>query len=368
MFLAIRELKHSKLRYLLIGLIMILVALLVFIISGLANGLSSDNASSIQNMNADYFVMEHDSKNKLNRSIISMEKLDEIRDSSDVKAAEGLGQMMTTLNKIGSTEKTDVTIFATNANGILAPKVIEGRNYNNKKQGEVVADRSLKEVGYKLGDSLKDDMSGKVLTIVGFTEKQSYSHSPVVYMNVKGWQEINPALKNQGNDSISTIAVQMDSKAEENVRESLPEDLTLISKDESLQSIPGFKEEQGTLTMMIAFLFVIAAFVLAVFFYVITLQKTNQFGVLKALGANTSYLAKSIVGQVMLLAVACIAISVALTYGVTLIMPEGMPFELSTSLVIKYSVLLLFVSVLGSLLSLYRVAKIDAIEAIGRVS
>lgn len=70
----------------------------------------------------------------------------------------------------------------------------------------------------------------------------------------------------------------------------------------------------------------------------------------------------------MLLAVTCIAISVALTYGVTLIMPEGMPFELSTDLVIKYSVLLLVVSVLGSLLSLYRVSKIDAIEAIGRVS
>ncbi|MES1041327.1 ABC transporter permease [Peribacillus simplex] len=367
MFLAIRELKHSKLRYLLIGLIMVLVALLVFIISGLANGLSSDNASSIQNMKADYFVMEHDSKNKLNRSIISMEKLDEIRDSADVKAAEGLGQMMITLNKIGSSEKTDVTIFATDASGILAPKVIEGTNYDNEKQGEVVADRSLKEVGYKLGDSLKDDLSGKVFTIVGFTEKQSYSHSPAVYMNVKGWQEINPGLKNQKN-SISTIAVQMDSKAEENVRKSLPEGLTLISKEESLQSIPGFKEEQGTLTMMIAFLFVIAAFVLAVFFYVITLQKTNQFGVLKALGANTGYLAKSIVGQVMLLAVICIAISVALTYVVTLIMPEGMPFELSADLVIKYSVLLLVVAILGSLLSLYRVAKIDAIEAIGRVS
>lgn len=368
MFLAIRELKHSKLRYLLIGLIMVLVALLVFIISGLANGLSADNASSIQNMKADYFVMEHDSKNKLNRSIISMEKLDEIRAISDVKAAEGLGQMMITLNKVGSSEKTDVTIFATDASGILAPKVIEGTSYDNKKQGEVVAARSLKEVGYKLGDSLKDDLSGNVFTIVGFTEKQSYSHTPAVYMNVKGWQEINPGLKNQGKDSISTIAVQMDSKAEVNVRESLPEGLTLISKEESLQSIPGYKEEQGTLTMMIAFLFVIAAFVLAVFFYVITLQKTNQFGVLKALGANTGYLAKSIVGQVMLLAVTCIAISVALTYGVTLIMPEGMPFELSADLVIKYSVLLLAVSVLGSLLSLYRVAKIDAIEAIGRVS
>ncbi|MFJ7746538.1 FtsX-like permease family protein [Peribacillus sp. NPDC097295] len=95
---------------------------------------------------------------------------------------------------------------------------------------------------------------------------------------------------------------------------------------------------------------------------------SNQFGVMKALGASTGYLAKSIVGQVFMLAVVCIASSVALTYGVTFIMPEGMPFELSTSLVIQYSILLLIVSVLGSLLSLYRVSKIDAIEAIGRVA
>ncbi|AOH53148.1 ABC transporter permease [Peribacillus muralis] len=367
MFLAIRELKHSKLRYLLIGLIIVLVALLVFIISGLANGLSSDNASSIQNMKADYFVMEHDSKNKLNRSIISMDMLEELREP-EVQTAEGLGQMMATLNKIGSNEKTEVTIFATNGRGILAPEVMEGTSYDDKKQGEAVADRSLKEVGYKLGDSFQDELSGKVFTIVGFTENQSYSHAPVVYMNVAGWREINPVLKNHAKNSISALAVQMDAKDEETIREALPDGVTLLSKDEMLQSIPGFKEEQATLTMMIAFLFVIAAFVLAVFFYVITLQKTNQFGVLKALGANTVYLAKSIVGQVMLLAVVCIVISVALTYGVTLIMPEGMPFELRPDLVIKYSLLLLVVSALGSILSLYRVAKIDALDAIGRVS
>ena len=35
-----------------------------------------------------------------------------------------------------------------------------------------------------------------------------------------------------------------------------------------------FKEEQGTLTMIIAFLLVIAALLIGVFFYVITLQNT----------------------------------------------------------------------------------------------
>lgn len=364
MFLAIRELKHSKVRYLLIGLIMVLVAWLVFIISGLANGLSAENASSIQSMDADHFVMESGVEHKLSRSTIPMDTLSEVRASTDVKAAESLGQMMFTFNKEGTSKKTDVTIFATDANGFLAPKIIEGKSYDNKKQGELVANDSLKEDGYQVGDTLVDEISGTSFTIVGFTENQSYSHTPVVYMNVKGWQEINPSLKNT--DAISAIAVQMNPEKEDSLK--AVSDVELITKDEMLQSIPGFKEEQGTLTMMIAFLFVIAAFVLAVFFYVITLQKTNQFGVMKALGASTGYLAKSIVGQVFILAVVCIAISVALTYAVTFIMPEGMPFVLSTSVVIQYSILLLVVSILGSLLSLYRVAKIDAMEAIGRVS
>ena len=364
MFLAIRELKHSKVRYLLIGLIMVLVAWLVFIISGLANGLSAENASSIQSMDADYFIMESDVEHKLNRSTIPLDTLSEVRSSTGVEGAEALGQMMLTFNKEGTSKKTDVTIFATDANGFLAPKIVEGKSFDNHKKGDIVANDSLKEDGYKVGDTLVDELSGNKFTIVGFTENQSYSHTPVVYMNVKGWQGINPQLKNM--DVISAIAVQMKEGEESPLKP--VSDVELITKDEMLQSIPGFKEEQGTLTMMIAFLFVIAAFVLAVFFYVITLQKTNQFGVMKALGASTGYLAKSIVGQVFMLAVVCIAISVALTYGVTFIMPEGMPFVLSTSLVIQYSILLLIVSVLGSLLSLYRVSKIDAIEAIGRVA
>lgn len=43
MFLALRELKHAKLRYILIGLIMVLIAWLVLFVTGLANGLANDN-------------------------------------------------------------------------------------------------------------------------------------------------------------------------------------------------------------------------------------------------------------------------------------------------------------------------------------
>lgn len=142
----------------------------------------------------------------------------------------------------------------------------------------------------------------------------------------------------------------------------------VISKAEALKGIPGYKEEQGSLLMMIAFLFIIAAFVLAVFFYVITIQKINQFGVLKAIGAKTGFLARSLLAQVLSLSVFSLAIGIALTYGVSAVLPDSMPFELNFSLVGGSALLFLVVAVAGSLLSLYRVAKVDAIEAIGRAA
>ncbi|KAI7246828.1 hypothetical protein KC345_g12024, partial [Hortaea werneckii] len=98
---------------------------------------------------------------------------------------------------------------------------------------------------------------------------------------------------------------------------------------------------------MIVFLFVIAAVVLAVFFYVITIQKTSQFGILKAMGTKMSYLAWSVVGQVMMLSVASLALSLLLTFGMNMGLPDAMPFQLDGQTMILTSLLFIGMSLLG---------------------
>jgi len=71
MFLALRELKHAKLRFVMIGMILVLISWLVFILSGLGNGLSSLSASTFKNMYADYVVFEDGSRHYMLRSVIS---------------------------------------------------------------------------------------------------------------------------------------------------------------------------------------------------------------------------------------------------------------------------------------------------------
>ncbi|RJG24756.1 hypothetical protein [Paenibacillus thiaminolyticus] len=50
---------------------------------------------------------------------------------------------------------------------------------------EVVLDRSLQEDGVKLGDSLTITDTKATMKVVGFAEGETFSHTPVVYIDMK---------------------------------------------------------------------------------------------------------------------------------------------------------------------------------------
>lgn len=351
MFLALKELKQSKLRYGLIGTIMILLSFLVLIISGLANGLSHDNASSILGMKAEKFILSDDAEGKILRSQIKKEDIEKVWAEVDENNAVPMHIAMATFNRENTSTKIDIAIFASKKDSFIAPKVIEGKS-KDLEDNEVVIDESSKEKGISLGDEIRDPISKKVFKIVGFTENQMFSHTPVVHMNEKVWESI--ALPHQ--KQYNVIALNTDKEIK---------NAKVVDKTEVLQSIPGYKEEQGTLTMIIAFLLVIAALLIGVFFYVITLQKTQQLGVLKAIGTKNSYLASSLVIQAIFLSGVALIVGIGLIFGVQAILPASMPFLLTTTMIVQYAIIFIVISVLGTLISLYQVLKVDALEAIG---
>lgn len=351
MFLALKELKQSKLRYGLIGTIMMLLSFLVLIISGLANGLSHANASSFIEMKADKFIVSDDVDGKLLRSQIKKEDVDKVLAQVDAKDAVPMHIKVATFEKEGNSNKVDVAIFSSKQDSFIAPKVIEGKN-GTLENNEVVVDESIKQKGIKLGDELVEPISKKTFKVVGFSQNQMFSHSPVVHMNENAWDAL--ALPHQKDYSV--IALNTDKKID---------NAKVIDKKEVLQSIPGYKEEQGTLTMIIGFLLAISALLIGVFFYVITLQKTHQLGVLKAIGTKNSYLANSLVVQALFLSVVAMGISIVLVEGLQKILPESMPFLLTTAMIGQYAGIFIVISILGTLISLYQVLKVDALEAIG---
>lgn len=345
MFLAIRELMHAKLRYLLIGFIIVLISSLIFVISGLAKGLSADNASAIQNLQADQLVLEKDAEKQLTKSVISKSAMSKIAETEGVTEVVPLSIRMAAASVNDTEQKVDVALFGTDMDGVLFPNVTEGEAPTDST--EVVADDSLKKEGISIDDTITFAGSDREYRIAGFTENQRFSHTSVVYMD-------------RSSDKVNAFAMQTNSE----INNQLSRKYDVLTKDEVLQGIPSYSQEQASLNMMIIFLYVITAFVLAVFFYVITLQKKAQFGVLKALGSQTSYLIKNLIVQVAVISAVCIAIAVGLTFGAGELMPSDMPFVLEIKDMMQSALLLLAVSVIGSLISLVQVVNVDPIVAI----
>ena len=349
MFLAIRELMYAKFRYVLIGFIMVLVACLIFIISGLAKGLSADNASAIQDLQTDYIIIDSKAENDISKSFIDRGKLEEIAQINGVEKANSLSIRMMNASVNNTEQNEDVALFVTEADGMLMPSVMEGNSLT--KQNEVIADSTLKREGLEIGDKLNFGNESE-FTIAGFADKQRYSHTSVLFID------------GSGRDKINAVAIQIDSEGINAIKNSIGSEFDILTPEEALKGIPSYSQEQASLNMMIIFLFVIAAFVLAAFFYVITLQKREQFGVLKALGAKTIYLVKNLLSQVVLVSILCIGIGVGLTIGIKALLPADMPFLLEASGMIQTSLLVLMVSVAGALISLVQVVTIDPVEAI----
>ena len=121
MFLALREMRHSKARYTLIMVIMILVSFLVLFVTGLARGLAYATISAVENMPANHFVVEADADQTFRRSQLSETELNSVRSIVGDNNASSLAIQTSTITSDHADEKADITYFAVDMNGLLAP-------------------------------------------------------------------------------------------------------------------------------------------------------------------------------------------------------------------------------------------------------
>ena len=367
-----KELKHAKFRYVMMSIIIILIAWLVFILSGLGNGLSTLSAATVKNLDADYVVYEKSAGASFNKSILPGDLIDEIKKNKDVKDAAVFGSSMAAVSKEktdDSNKKTDVALIGITAGSFIEPDVIEGKQLSTSEKLGVLANKSLKDAGYKMGDELLVSNSNMKLTIIGFVENETFNHLPALFSNMDTWRDYQyaaPGSDNGVKNPVQAITLKAPNLDAAQLDKEI-KGIETVTKSVAVKGMPGYKEETGTISMMLAFLIVISAFIIAVFFYVITIQKTPQFGVMKAIGASNRFISKAIVAQVFILSFFGIMVGIGLTYLTALAFPKDMPFDLDPKLVVIYAISLLVISLLSSVVSVRQITKIDPLTALGRV-
>ena len=120
-----------------------------------------------------------------------------------------------------------------------------------------------------------------------------------------------------------------------------------------------------TFEFMIGFLMVISLIVIAVFLYIITMQKLPQYAVLRAQGIPARVLVSAVLIQAVLLTIIGLILGAALTAGTFLVVPAAVPLAVNLPLLSGVSVALIGMALLGALIPVRTILKVDPVTVIG---
>ncbi|OJG30579.1 efflux ABC transporter permease [Enterococcus casseliflavus] len=333
---------------------MFLIAYLVFFLTGLAYGLAQDNRMAVDKWEADQILLTEEANDNLNMSMLPRSLYDEV----DAPEKAVLAQTAGVLTKEDNGEKVDVTFFGIDPDQFLAPNITDGEMFAS--DDEAVADSSIEEeYGISIGDTIKLAGSDKKLKIVGFTDNARFSVAPVLYTSIGAYQEIR-FEKEDDSENARINAIVTRGKIKE-----VPDDLVATDISKFINELPGYNAQVLTFGFMIGFLIVIAAIVIGIFIYVLTMQKSEIFGVMKAQGISSRYIAFSVIAQTFLLATSGVLIGGLATIGTALVLPAAVPFQINLLFFASISVMMILIAMLGAFFSVRTIVKIDPLKAIG---
>lgn len=339
MNLALKEIKKNKIRFMILGSIVFLISLLTFIISGLANGLSQDNAALIKDLPNGQFYMNADADETYNLSRIDSSLQNKLLNKQNDAVALSI-QMGFLIDKNG---KQQSVAFVSSTDSKL---------FKDVKAGEIILDRSMKDKGIKVGDILTNNQFSGEFIVRGFVNQKKFSHAPVAFINIVDYKEIYRI------NEMQLVFVPGKDKAQEVAG------LQSFSKKQFLDTIPSYNAEQMSLNMIVWFLVVISGMLFAIFFYMMNVQKIGLYGILKGIGLKASVLFKIMWTQMLFITIIALGFSVALSQGFNMIAPKGMPFSLTLETTLQLSMVFLMIGFIGATLSGLQIKKVEPLQAI----
>lgn len=367
MFLALRDLRRSGARFLLVGLVVVLVSFLTTVLGGLADGLVSDGISGVRALPFDHMAFEKGARATYSRSVLGDDDLTAFQATAGVEATP-VGVTFTNAKAEHPTgtpdrDDLDIALFGVEPDGFLIDRPAD----REALAGEpgLVLSGALADDGVEVGDRYTFTASGTTLPVVGFTRTGSYGHAPLAFVPLTTWQQLNFGSDARGR--FSAVALRLDDGVTDAVAATAAATGTEIeTKTGTYDGSPGYTAQQTTMTLIRGFLLVISALVVGAFFTVLILQRTRQIGLLKAMGASSWYVIRDGLGQMVV--IVTVATLVGAGFGaaaVAFMQGTDAPIELVPSSALTGVVLLIVAGTVGSVVPLKRVTSIEPAIALG---
>ena len=353
MFVALRDLRFARGRFVLIGSVVALITVLVGFLSGLTGGLAIQNISAVLSISADRIVFSaptvEDSATSFSDSSITAQQAVDWAATDAVATVEPIG-ISQTRAEAGDT-RAAIAIFgvqpgfdstAPSSDGLLGLSVPAAEALNVMAGDEVT-------------------IAGTSYTVESVAGDAWYSHTPVVQMTLSDWQLYSAATGNP--DAYATVLAVTgtpDWPAADTANATIASG-TLAS----LTALSAFRSEIGSLLLMVVMLFGISGLVIGAFFTVWTMQRAGDIAVLKALGASTASLIRDALGQALIVLILGIGIGVGLVAILGTLAGTALPFLLSPITTLLPGAIMIALGLAGAAFALRTVTSADPLTALG---
>ena len=367
MFLARRDLVAAKGRFLLMGTVVALIALLGVLLAGLATGLVAAGTSGLASLDFTDLAFQQGADATFSRSFLTPTTDDRLGAVPHVEATPlGVSLFNARLGVGSGGRVVDVALFGTDPDGFLAPGVRSGRTLSDSTPGGVVVSRRLLDDGVRVGDTLTLGLDARRLRVVGVTEGGTYGHVPVAFTDLASWQDVTPGARTPtGAGLVSAAALQVGPGADAAALRRAAPGVDVVSKTESYDGSPGYVAEMSTMMLIRGFLLVISALTVAAFFTVWTVQRRGQIGLLKAMGASNPYVLRDALGQMAVVLVVATLVGTAVGLALGGLMPAEAPFSLEPGPVLVAGGALVVAGLAGSAAAVRRITSVDPLIALG---
>ncbi|MBB5832936.1 ABC transporter permease [Brachybacterium aquaticum] len=358
MFVALRDIVHAKGRFtLMIGVIALLTLLLV-LLTGLTRGLAHQNISAIEELPADAVVLTP----TLGDSVSWADSQITTDQAATWEDTPGLGTEPLSVGQMRIAADDAVTSLA--LFGIAPDGEVAAALPAAPADGEVLLPADIADaLDVATGDPVS--VNGQDLTVAGTVGTTWYSHSEVGYVDAATFR----SLAHQGEDTAGSALLVRDggegAEAPAAVSAADATGTRVMSVGASLQALPSYSSENGSLTLIQAFLYGISALVTIAFLSVWTIQRTRDIAVLRALGATGGYVLRDTVGQAAILLVVGAAVGGLVGGAGGAALATVAPFESSALTVALPVGGVLVIGLLGSILATRRVTRVDPLLALG---
>jgi hemin transport system permease protein len=362
MFLALREIRHAKLRF---ALLAAAIALLVFLIlaqQALQNGLITSFVGAIERQSAPVLVYSVDGQRTLQGSVITPALQRTVQRVPGIAESGRIGQGTFTV-RVDGAPLSDAALIGYERATVGGPdRLTAGRM--PRAPGEAVGSAS----DFSLNETVRlAARGGPRLQVVGLSDAQ-IQVTPTLFVS---WPDYVAARRAANPDAkvvlASAIGVRpvagLPAKTlAARINASSPE-ADALTRTDAAQKSPGVRAVRDSFGLIFLLFALVVPLVTGLFFLIVTLQKARALTLLRAIGAPSRALVRSLLAQVAMLTGAGIGIGTLMFVPFSQAQVGELQLRFDGAAVLFWAALLMALALASAIVAARRVLTIDPVEA-----